>query len=543
MEGDFKQKFLVPKGRFRREIDVLGDQKDILLSMLGIVKKFPGVVALNKVDFEVSEGEVHGLLGQNGAGKSTLIKILVGALRKDDGKILWKGKERVFSSPMDAQRNGIGIVYQEINLLPNLTVAENIFLGHRFPKKKGGIDWHSLFEKADEILKSIDINIDPRTPVGLTSVSLQQMVAIARALNFDPKLLIMDEPTSSIGKEEVDHLFKVIASIKRKGVGVIFISHKLEEIFEICDRVTVLRDGEKVGTWDVKGLDRVTLVEAIVGKKGKKLLEGRSGFVEKKNGKKTLLEVSSLNDRAKLLDVNFKVKKGEVVGFAGLLGSGRTETMKCVIGARKRKGGRIILEAKEINPKDTLEAKELGIVYSPEDRKLEGLILGRSVMENILLPNLSKFSKFGFVNRRKAMEVISDLVKILDIKTPTLFQKVGNLSGGNQQKVVLAKWLLAEPQVLFLDEPTRGIDVGAKVDILDFVRSMARNKNIGVIMASSEFAELLSYCDRIYVIHNGETVACLNNNEELTEQEIFEKIAIVSERSSVISDDGKQTQD
>ncbi|MGB4412549.1 MAG: sugar ABC transporter ATP-binding protein [Atribacterales bacterium] len=491
----------------------------MILEMKGIVKKFPGVLALNGVDFDLEKGEVHALLGQNGAGKSTLIKILMGVYKKDDGTILYDGDEISFTAPQEAQENGIRAIYQEIGLVPNLNVAENIFLGHEPKNRFGKINFKLMHEKTAEILGSLNISLDTYKPLGEYSTAIQQMIAIARAINWEAKIVIMDEPTSSLSEDEVKTLFRVIDSLKKQGISIIYISHRLDEIFAVCDRVTVLRDGCKVGSWQVGEIDKLHLIQAMLGRE----YYQDSSKVRKRIEEK-VLEIKNYRYKRVLKSVSMNVGKGEIVGLAGLIGSGRTEAMKCLFGVFPLDDGETIFKGRALNIKNPIDALKEGIAYLPEDRKAEGLVPTMSVADNIILSSLKKFSKFGIIDLKKKDKFVKEYINRLSIKTPSPGQIVNNLSGGNQQKVVLAKILLTDPDLIILDEPTRGIDIGAKAEIFNLIKGLA-GEGKSIVFISSELSEVVSIADRIYVIHEGEIIKELGPEDEITEELIHEEIS------------------
>ncbi|AZR73750.1 D-xylose ABC transporter ATP-binding protein [Anoxybacter fermentans] len=485
------------------------ENKEIVLEMKNIIKTFPGVNALNKVNLKLYKGEVHALLGENGAGKSTLMKILSGIYKKDGGSIYLNGEEVEFNNPKEAQNAGIAIIHQELELIPELTVAENIFLG-REPKKGIFIDFKKLIQKAEEIINKLGVNIDPRSKVKDLNIGNQQMVEIAKALSQNANILVMDEPTSSLTQKEIDILFSLIERLK-DSISIIYISHRMEEIFRICDRVTVLRDGKNVGEVKVKGTSHEELISMMVGRK----IENR--FPKIKNNKsKKILEIKNITVPGKIYDVSLDVYKGEVLGIAGLMGSGRTELAKCIFGVYPPQKGEIYFKGKRVNINSPKKAIKLGINYLSEDRKGEGLILNMSVQKNITLSELKQILKFGFIMDKKEKRMAMKYIDDLKIKTPHAQQIVENLSGGNQQKVVISKVLSTKPEVVILDEPTRGIDVGAKKEIYDLINLLIE-KGVAIILISSELPEILNLSHRIVVMHEHRLVGSLmaeNANQE-----------------------------
>lgn len=472
------------------------------IEMMGISKIFPGVQALDKVDFEIKGGTVHAIVGENGAGKSTLIKILAGVYKKDEGQIKIDSQDINITNPMDAKRLGVSVIYQEFSLVPELSISQNIFLGNEMSRKmKFFINKNDMHKKASEMLKDLNININPRRKLRDLSVGEQQLVEIAKAINSDAKLIVMDEPTSALSDVEKDHLFIIIKKLIEQGIGVIYITHRMKEIFTIADTVTVMRDGKKVGDYNINEVDENKLVKLMVGRE-----LGSIYYREKGSTKgKIVLEVHNLSKSNTFSNISFNVKEGEVLGIAGLMGSGRTEIARCIFGMDQFDSGKILLNGKEVKFKHPLNAISHGIGYVLEDRKIFGFVPLMDINENIALPSLKWLSKISWINLKEQLRIAKEYSVKLDIKSK-LTQHVGNLSGGNQQKVVLAKWLARNPQVLILDEPTRGIDVGAKSEIHKIINQLTK-ENIAVIMISSELPEILGVSDRIIVIHEGEMTA------------------------------------
>jgi ribose transport system ATP-binding protein len=487
-----------------------------LLRMRGISKRYPGVVALDNVDFEVQAGEVHALVGENGAGKSTLMKILAGAEKADTGEILVNGEPLHLHMPQDAMDRGINIIYQEFNLVPHLSAAENIYLG-REPAAAvpGFINFKKLYGDAQSVMDSLGCAVDVRTEVSRLSVAQQQMVEIAKATSRNSEIIAMDEPSATLTDHELQNLFELIRTLKSQGVGIIYISHRLEEIFDICDRVTVLRDGHYVGTLRIEETGRDEIIRMMVGRELKESIPKRPA----PRGE-PLLEVRGLTRKGVFEDITFTVHRGEVVGIGGLVGAGRTEVARAVFGADRIDAGEIRFMGKAVRPRSPREAIELGIGLVPEDRKSLGLILNMVVRENTTLANLDLLAMLGFVNRKREREVAEKYTHDLRIRTPSIEQEVRNLSGGNQQKVVLAKWLFTDSQLLIFDEPTRGIDVGSKVEIYELMNDLAA-KGAGMIMISSELPELLGMSDRILVMHEGRLAGELSR-EEATQEKVMQ---------------------
>ena len=492
------------------------EEADGFLRLVGISKSFPGVKALNNVHLNVHKGEVHGLVGENGAGKSTLMKILSGAYIKDDGEIFWQGEKVEICKPKDSEKLGIAIIYQEFNLVPQLSISENIWLGREplVNKTLQLIDWTEMHKRTQQLLDELELDFDPKRPVAGLGVASQQMVEIAKALSLNAKLLIMDEPTSALSKNEVDQLFSVIKSLKEKDVSIIYISHHLEEVFEICDRGTVLRDGNFVATIDPKQTSKNELIKLMVGR----TLDQQYPKVKAERGEE-VLRVEHLNREGVLKDINFSAYAGEVLGISGLVGSGRTELVKAIFGADPIDSGKIFIYGKEVQITSPQSAIAAGMGLLPEDRKYEGLVLKLSVKQNVSMASLDKLLKRGMLQLNIEKSKVLDFIDKLRILTPSIEKEVQYLSGGNQQKVVLAKWLASQSRILIFDEPTRGIDVGAKVEVYNLMNELVKN-GVAVIMVSSEMPEILGMSDRIMVINQGE-LACILNFEEATQEKIL----------------------
>ncbi|KRF09782.1 sugar ABC transporter ATP-binding protein [Paenibacillus sp. Soil787] len=486
-----------------------------LLEMKGISKSFPGVKVLEQVDFTLHRGEVHALMGENGAGKSTLMKILGGIYTKDSGSITVNGNVYDIASPSMAQNLGIVIIHQELNMVPHLTVMENIFLGREFTYGKSKlINWRRMRQESHRYLSQLGLNIDPGTLVNELSVGQQQMVEIAKALSMQAEILVLDEPTAALTDREIEALFLVIASLKEKGVGMIYISHRMEEIFRICDQVTVMRDGHYIGTEYIANTTMDHLVKMMVGRE----IKDRFPKVKVTLGEEKLT-VGGLTQKGKLHDISLTVRAGEIVGIAGLMGAGRTELAKALFGVTPIDRGTISINGKPVSIHKPIDAIHAGIGLITEDRKDEGLLLPLSVNDNLALPNLKILSSFGFMNRSKERELSDSMIKKLLIKTPNSEQKVGSLSGGNQQKVVIGKWLATSPQVLILDEPTRGVDIGAKKEIYDLMNELV-SQGVAILMISSELPEVLGMSDRILVMHEGK-ISGEFTQEEATQEKIM----------------------
>lgn len=498
-------------------------QEGAVLEMRGICKYFPGVKALQNVNFTLREGEIHALMGENGAGKSTLIKVLTGVYEKDAGNIYLKGHSDAVAirSPQDAQNAGISTVYQEITLCPNLTVAENMFIG----RTKGAFtNWKQMNRKAGKLLEDLGIPAAPQQQLGTCSIAVQQMVAIARAVDMDCKVLILDEPTSSLDEQEVEKLFSLMRDLRKKGVGIIFVTHFLDQVYAVCDRITVLRDGQLVGEYVIEDLPRVQLVSKMLGKE----LDDMASI---KPGEETavldlgtpVLEAKGLASTAGIKPFDFAIHKGEVNGFTGLLGSGRSECVRAIFGADKKTSGTVSVNGKPAKIGKPLDAMKLGIGYLPEDRKGDGIVGDLSVRENIILA-LQVMQGFGKpISRAQAERYADEYIKLLEIKTASADTPIKQLSGGNQQKVILARWLLTNPQYLILDEPTRGIDVGTKVEIQKLVLKLAEEGK-SVTFISSEIDEMLRTCSRLMVMRDGSLVGQLSG-DDLNQTKIMATIA------------------
>ncbi|MBN1499857.1 MAG: sugar ABC transporter ATP-binding protein [Spirochaetes bacterium] len=496
----------------------------LLLEIKGVSKFFPGVRALDNVSFDLRKGEVHALCGENGAGKSTLMKIISGLYKADEGEIIYKGEPVAFNDSKESSSAGISIIYQELNLIPHLTVAQNIFI-NREPLSGFGIivDEKKMRQDAVEILDRLNVKINPDAEVRTLPVSKQQMVEIAKALSTKSEILIMDEPTSALTENEIEELFKVISSLKNEGVGIIYISHRLEELKHIVDRISVFRDGQYISTDKFSDVTLPQIVNKMVGRDLKNQFPVRKS---KPTGKK-IFEVKNLNRPGKIENINFDLYEGEILGFSGLMGAGRTETARAIFGADTDVTGEVILGGKVLNIKNPREAIQNGIAYLPEDRKREGLAVNMLLFENITLANLAEVSKsFGVISRKAENQVSEKYIKDLSIKTSSDSQIVKNLSGGNQQKTVISKWLFKKSNVLIFDEPTRGIDVGAKYEIYKLLDELALN-GIGIIIISSELPEILGLTDRVVVMCSGK-VANILKTRETTQEQILNYAAGIS---------------
>ncbi|BCS89800.1 ribose ABC transporter ATP-binding protein RbsA [Pseudodesulfovibrio sediminis] len=489
-----------------------------LLRLENIEKSFPGVKALDGVNLCVNAGKVMGLVGENGAGKSTLMKVLTGIYKMDGGTLRYLGREQAFNGPRESQKAGISIIHQELNLLPELSIAENIFLGRERVGFMGRILWKEMYRMADELLAKLGVTRSSRTRLGDLGIGEQQMVEIAKAISFESRVIIMDEPTDTLTDTETEALFAVIRELRETGHGIVYISHRLKEIFAICDDVTVLRDGQYISESDVSDITEDQLIEMMVGRR----LEEQFPRVYVEPGP-TSLEVKHLSGPC-LKDISLAVREGEILGISGLMGAGRTELMKALFGAYPVEGGVISMFGEEVRIASPQDALEAGIAYISEDRKADGLILGLSVKENMTLTALEGFcSVLGHIDQSKEREAADHYIEAFNIRTPSRRQVVGNLSGGNQQKVAIVKGLMDQPKVLILDEPTRGVDVGAKKEIYQLINAF-KQKGMSIILVSSEMPEILGMSDRIIVMHEGRL--CGEFTAEEADQEILMACAI-----------------
>ena len=499
-------------------------QEGAVLEMRGICKYFPGVRALQDVDFTLRKGEIHALMGENGAGKSTLIKVLTGVYPKDGGEVHIEGVDgpAVIRSPQDAQNAGISTVYQEITLCPNLSVAENMYIG----RTKGAVtNWRKMNSGAGKILESLGIPASPTQQLGTCSIAVQQMVAIARAVDMECKVLILDEPTSSLDEQEVQKLFGLMRDLRAKGVGIIFVTHFLEQVYEVCDRITVLRDGQLVGEYVIEALPRVQLVSKMLGKELDDMadIKGESGGEAISREGAPVLEAQGLCSSAGIKPFDFSIRRGEVNGFTGLLGSGRSECVRAIFGADHVTSGSVKMDGRSVRIKKPLDAMKLGIGYLPEDRKGDGIVGDLSVRENIILAYQVMKGFFRPISRAQAEAFADNYIKLLEIKTASADTPIKSLSGGNQQKCILARWLLTDPKYLILDEPTRGIDIGTKIEIQKLVLRLAE-KGTSATFISSEIDEMLRTCSRLIVMRDRKAVGELSG-EDLTQTKIMATIA------------------
>lgn len=492
------------------------DDRDMLLQMQGITKNFPGVLALDNVDFDLKKGEVHCLVGENGAGKSTLIKILAGAYQKDEGKIIIEGKKVEINSPLMGQKLGIRVIYQELDLLPDLSVAENIFIDDVSKNRFNLIDWEDMYRRAVQILQDFNVEIDVRKKVKQITVAEQQIVAIAKTLSQKSRILVMDEPGAVLTDSELDRLFGIIKGLKKQGVGIIFITHRLEELFKIGDRVTVLRDGKFIATDKIANVDKDQIIKWMVGRKLDKQFYKREVEIGDE-----VLRVENLGVNDLLENISFNLRKGEILGISGLVGAGRTELLKTLFGVIKKDSGRIIMNGKEVNIDSPNDALLHGLALIPESRKEEGLVLQRSIEENISVGLLVK-NYFNLLreNVSELLSMVVDIAKRVDLKAYSIHQEVSTLSGGNQQKVVISRWLASRSEILLLDEPTRGIDVGSKHEIYKLIADLVEQGK-SVIMVSSELPEILGISDRILVMSDGQIKKEFSKGEA-TQEKILE---------------------
>ena len=493
---------------------------EYVVELRNATKRFPGVVAMRNMHLEVKPGEILGLIGENGAGKSTLIKSLTGVHQIDEGQIFVSGVEQSFKSPNDSTSAGIACVYQELNIEKLLSITDNIFINKWIKGKNGLLDYKAMHQKAKEVMRSLGQDVDPTKPAGTFGMGIQQMIEIAKAVLIDAKMIIMDEPTSSLGEKEVEQLMKTCRTLRDKGVGIVFVSHKLEELFELCDRVTVMRDGEYIDTRPIDQWDNDSLVTAMVGRSLEQQFPKEYGT----KSKEPMLKVEHIMEQGVLKDVSFEAYGGEILGFAGLVGAGRTETMRAIFGADKIDSGKIYIKGKEVNIKSPRDAIKAGIAFLTEDRKGQGLVLAQPIVTNMVLANLKGFSNGVFLNFNKIAKVVDEKIKELRIKTPSADEIVGQLSGGNQQKVVIGKWVNTDADIFIFDEPTRGIDVGAKVEVYNVMNKLVKEGKC-VIMVSSEMPEILGMSDRVVVMREGRITGIMERDKDDFSQEDIMKAA------------------
>ena len=491
---------------------------EYVVELKNATKRFPGVVALKNMNLAVKPGEILGLIGENGAGKSTLIKVLTGVHQADEGQIFVNGVEQHFKDPNDSAAAGIACVYQELNIEKLLSITDNIFI-NKWIKKGGLLDYATMHKKAKEVMLSLGQDVDPTKPAGNFGMGVQQMIEIAKAVLIDAKMIIMDEPTSSLGEKEVEQLMKTCRELRDRGIGIVFVSHKLEELFELCDRVTVIRDGEYIWTKNISDTDNDDLIAGMVGR----TLENQ---FPKEFGTKgeCFLKAEHLEEGGVLYDVSFEAYGGQILGFAGLVGAGRTETMRAIFGADPLDGGKVYVHGKEVKIKTPRDAINAGIAFLTEDRKGQGLVLAQTIRTNLILANMKGFSNGLFLNEKKILESGEKNIASLRIKTPSIDEIVGQLSGGNQQKVVIGKWVNTDADIFIFDEPTRGIDVGAKVEVYNVMNDLVKQGKC-VIMISSEMPEILGMSDRVIVMRGGKIMADVDRDSKHFNQEDLMKAA------------------
>ncbi|MCR4907604.1 MAG: sugar ABC transporter ATP-binding protein [Lachnospiraceae bacterium] len=493
---------------------------EYIVELKNAVKRFPGVVALKNMHLNVKPGEIHGLIGENGAGKSTLIKVLTGVFQPDEGEIYVEGVQQHFKNPNESVAAGIACVYQELNIEKLLSITDNIFINKWIKGKNGLLDYKTMHKKAREVMLSLGQDIDPTRPAGTFGMGVQQMIEIAKAVLINAKMIIMDEPTSSLGEREVEQLMKTCRELRDRGIGIMFVSHKLEELFELCDRVTVMRDGEYIDTRDIGEWDNDSLIKAMVGRSLENQFPKEFGV----RSKEPMLKVEHLTEAGVLNDVSFEAYGGEILGFSGLVGAGRTETMRAIFGADKIDGGKIYIKGKEVQINSPKDAIKHGIAFLTEDRKGQGLVLGEPIRTNVILANLKGFSNGLFLDHKKINEAGEKNIKDLNIKAPSLSEKVLQLSGGNQQKVVIGKWINTDADIFIFDESTRGIDVGAKVEVYHIMNRLVKAGKC-VIMVSSEMPEILGMSDRVIVMRGGRITGEMDRSTDRFNQEDIMKAA------------------
>ncbi|WP_373893820.1 sugar ABC transporter ATP-binding protein [Virgibacillus sp. CBA3643] len=510
------------------------DYSNNSIEMKGITKTFPGVKALDNVNLAVKNGTVHALMGENGAGKSTLMKILAGIYKPDSGEIILDGAQVSFREPNDALESGISMIHQELSPIREMSIAENIYLGREPCKPLSRfVDFKELYKQTTQLLNKVGVNFNPREKIKNLSVAEMQMVEIAKAISYDSKIIIMDEPTSAITDKEVERLFKLIEVLKQQDKGIIYISHKMDEIFEITDEITVFRDGSYIGTEITNETNKDALIQMMVGRKLTNLFPKETQKIDSTK----LLEINNLSEEGIFKNISFSLKKGEVLGITGLMGSGRSEVVEAIFGLRKLDEGEISIEGKSVDIRSPIDAIKNNIAFVTEDRKEEGLFLPMSIKENISISSLESFVKGGFIIEGKVNKIAKESIDSLNIKAYSHRQTVKTLSGGNQQKVVLAKWLLTKPKILILDEPTRGIDVGAKIEIYKLMNELVK-EGFSIIMISSEMPEVLNMCDRILVFHEGKISGELNR-DEATQEKILQYATGNANINGGIGIDGK----
>ena len=502
----------------------MSDSNTELLEIRGLSKSFPGVKALDSIDFTLRRGEIHALMGENGAGKSTLIKVLTGVQKKDSGYVKLEGEEFEASSPMDAARKGISTVYQEINLLPNLSVAENIYIG-RQPMKWGRIDWKAINSNARKVLSKLDLDLDVSLPLSSFSTAIQQMVAIARALDIQAKILILDEPTSSLDLAETKNLFATMQKLKQDGISIIFITHFLDQVYDTSDRITVLRNGQLIGEYKTAELPRFELISRMLGRELEQEMESHGRKTGDRHSllKEPFMTLKNVEEEGVLFLFDMEIHEGEVLGLAGLLGSGRTETARLLFGIDRPTGGTIKIDGHPVNINSPKQAIDQSIAFCPEDRKTEGIIPDLSVRENIILPLQARKNILSGLSLKEQEKITDRFIDLLKIKASNREQKAGTLSGGNQQKVILARWMAMNPRLLILDEPTRGIDVGAKAEIEKLIFRLSEEGR-SVLFISSELEEIVHICSRVTILKDRKKIGELSG-EGISEEKIMKTLA------------------
>ena len=493
---------------------------EYIVELKNVTKKFPGVVALRKMSIQIKPGEVHGLIGENGAGKSTLIKVLTGINIPEEGEIFISGEKVKLKDPNDARNRGIACVYQELNIVKMLSITDNIFVGHTLTRGKSPmLDYPKMHKKAKEIMQILGQDVNPKAECGKQGMGIQQMVEIAKAVLAEAKLIIMDEPTSSLSGKEVEQLFKVVRDLKKRGIAILFVSHKLEELFELCDRVTVMRDGEHILTEEMSTMTNDRLINAMVGRS----LSNLFPHAEPNPGE-IVFKADHIKATGLLHDISFSARRGEILSFFGLVGAGRTELFLTLFGAMPLDGGEIYINGKKVNNKSPYEAIKNKIALLTEDRKGQGLVLSQSIETNLIMANMKYFSKGVFLNNSKIKKIVEKNIGELNIKTPSSREVVSKLSGGNQQKVVVGKWSNTDAEVYIFDEPTRGIDVGAKIEVYNVMNKLVK-ENKCVIMISSELPEILGMSDKLIVMRSGRIMAEMDRNSKHFNQEDIMKAA------------------
>ena len=501
----------------------MNDSNYNLLEIRGLSRSFPGVKALDSVDFTLKPGEIHALMGENGAGKSTLIKVLTGVHKKDSGSVKLEGNNFEASSPMDAARKGISTVYQEINLLPNLSVAENIYIG-RQPMKWGRIDWKTINSGAKKALLKLDLDLDVTLPLSSFSTAIQQMVAIARALDIRAKILILDEPTSSLDMTECKNLFATMQKLKQEGISIVFITHFLDQVYDTSDRITVLRNGQFIGEYETAELPRFELISRMLGKElEQEMVSSEKKAVNDLSTKKPFMTLNDVEQKGVLLPFNLEMREGEILGLAGLLGSGRTETARLLFGIEKPTSGTVKIDDNPVSINSPKQAINKSIAFCPEDRKTEGIIPDLTVRENIILPLQAQNKFYRGITRREQEKITDRFIDLLKIKVSDREQKAGTLSGGNQQKLILARWMAMNPRLLILDEPTRGIDVGAKAEIEKLIFRL-KEEGKSVLFISSELDEIVHTCSRVAVLKDRKKIQELSG-DDISEDRIMKTLA------------------